>query len=133
METTNPNNVNDLGYNQGSVTLSYKGKQIGNGHFPALGNQGPGISDSIDINLVGSSKGGLPKDLDVSPDSNKKSKNTKGSNNPVNMNLSLNIPVRMKTWLWTNTVDFDVNCEFEAEFMGDHLQVQSQKCDLAKA
>ncbi|KAK9736051.1 hypothetical protein RND81_04G246800 [Saponaria officinalis] len=122
METMNPNIVNDVGYKQGSVRLSYKGKQIGKGHFPAFANLAPGKSNPVDMTLLGST---LPNDFD-----NRKSRSNK-ANKTLNMELSMNIPVNMKTWLWTNSLDLDVKCDFEAESTGsDHFQIESQNCHV---
>ncbi|KAL2940762.1 NDR1/HIN1-like protein 13 [Bienertia sinuspersici] len=124
LETMNPNNINDIGYQQGNATLAYKGKEIGHGSFPALENEESGKSDSVDVILSGLSKGSLPKELEPQPHN----KNTK----PLNLNLSMSIPLNMKTWLFNKVVDVKVGCDFEVNFLGDNIKVLSQKCDIRK-
>lgn len=124
LETTNPNSVNDIGYAQGSATLAYKGKEIGHGSFPALENEAYGKSDSVDVLLKGLSKASLPKELQSQPQKN--------HNKPLNLNLSMNIPIKLKTWLFTKRTNVKVGCNFEVDSMGENIKVQSQKCDIQK-
>uniref|UniRef100_A0A803KLX4 Late embryogenesis abundant protein LEA-2 subgroup domain-containing protein n=2 Tax=Chenopodium quinoa TaxID=63459 RepID=A0A803KLX4_CHEQI len=126
LETTNPNSVNDIGYGQGNATLVYKGKAIGHGSYPALVNEGSGKSDSVDVVLAVSSKGGLPKEL-VS-----QSHNNKNRKKPLPFNLLFNIPLKLKTWLFTKKIDVKVGCKFEVSSVGEKIKILSQKCDIQK-
>ncbi|CAO2832893.1 unnamed protein product [Amaranthus hypochondriacus] len=126
METSNPNSVNDIGYVEGIAILMYKGKKIGHGSFPRLGNQESGKTNTMEVKIATlSSKGGLPKELQPQSSNNKKSK-------PLNFNLLLNIPLKLKTWLYTKKVDVKVSCDFEVNSIGDNIKILSQKCDVQR-
>ncbi|XP_021729128.1 NDR1/HIN1-like protein 13 [Chenopodium quinoa] len=127
LEATNPNSVNDIGYGQGNATLMYKGKAIGHGSYPALVNQESGKSDEVDVVLAVSSKGGLPKEL-VSQSHNSNNNRKKA----LVLNLLLNIPLKLKTWLFTKKIDVKVGCKFEVNSVGEKIRVLSQKCDIQK-
>lgn len=124
METTNPNSVNDIEYGKGNATLEYKGKVLGHGSFPALEKEESGKADAEDVVFAVSSKGGLPKELESSSSSH-----NNHHKKPVKLNMSMNIPLKLKTWLFTKKVDVKVGCQFEVDSFGDNIKILLQKCD----
>ena len=117
----NPNGANDIKVEEGTAALKYQGKEISKGRFPAM-DHGAGRTRTIELVLVGSARGGLPKELEEARNPKRKHKK------PVNLKLEMVLPIKMMTWIFTKEEKVKYGCDLELSSLGENATLLSDKC-----
>ncbi|GAB2283417.1 hypothetical protein Dimus_017932 [Dionaea muscipula] len=129
LEITNPNRVITLDYDDGKVSLHYKGYELGKGESPTLEQEGKAV-DEVHLPINGSTKGILPKALEDTitiksrmPKSYKKKQ--------IQLRLKMTMLVKLKTWLSTKKKEFSVTCDFVVSSLtkDKDANIVSQNCE----
>jgi len=85
-------------------------------------DHGAGRTRTIELVLVGSARGGLPKELQEARDPKRKHKN------PVNLKLEMELPMKMMTWMFTKEGKVKYGCDLELSSLGDDAKLLSDQC-----
>ncbi|XAR73362.1 hypothetical protein NMG60_11007309 [Bertholletia excelsa] len=110
LKAVNPNGKTSIAYGDGQTSLLHNSKEIADGTFPSSSQGAKALLD-VEVVLQG----------------NKKS-TVENSKKPVNLSLTIDVPIVMKNVMksWGKTMK--VTCDFKVSDLTSHSKVESQDC-----